>query len=60
MLGRVCPARKIQMERFKSAGLTTNAAMGARQVRECCKLDSESRSYVEGAMEADEFLRTRQ
>ena len=52
---RVSAARNIQVARFKSAGLTTNAAMGAKQVRECCKLDSEGRGYLEHAMEQMNF-----
>ncbi|MFM2197729.1 MAG: hypothetical protein RLZZ505_1161 [Verrucomicrobiota bacterium] len=52
---RVAAARGIQVQRFKSAKLTTNAAMGAKQVRECCKLDSESRGYLEHAMEQMNF-----
>jgi len=40
---RVSAAHDIQVQRFKSAKLTTNSAMGAKQVRECCKIDSESR-----------------
>jgi len=48
---RVAAARNIQVQRFKSAKLTTNAATGAKQVRQCCKLDAESRCYLEHAME---------
>ena len=29
--------------------------MGAKQVRECCKLDTESRGYLEHAMEQMNF-----
>jgi hypothetical protein len=29
--------------------------MGAKQVRECCKLDAESRGYLEHAMEQMNF-----
>ena len=29
--------------------------MGAKQVRECCKLDSDSRGYLEHAMEQMNF-----
>jgi len=43
------------VQRFKSAKLTTNAAMGAKQVRESCKLDAESRGYLEHAMEQMNF-----
>jgi magnesium chelatase family protein len=52
---RVAHARDIQVKRFKAAKLTTNAAMGAKQVRECCKLDTESRGYLEHAMEQMNF-----
>ena len=38
------------MSRFKVDKLTTNSAMGARQVRDHCKLDSESKDYLEHAM----------
>jgi predicted ATPase with chaperone activity len=38
-----------------TAKLTTNSAMGAKQVRECCKLDAESRGYLEHAMEQMNF-----
>jgi len=47
---RVAAARDIQVARLKTAKLTTNAAMGAKQVRECCKLDAEGKSYLEHAM----------
>jgi magnesium chelatase family protein len=52
---RVAAAREIQVARFKSAKLTTNSAMGAKQVRECCQLDAESRGYLEHAMEQMNF-----
>ncbi len=52
---RVAAARGIQVQRFKSAKLTTNSAMGAKQVRESCKLDAESRGYLEHAMEQMNF-----
>jgi magnesium chelatase family protein len=52
---RVAAARDIQVARFKSAKLTTNAAMGARQVRECCQLDAEGKGYLEHAMEQMNF-----
>lgn len=52
---RVAAARGIQVQRFKSAKLTTNAAMGAKQVRESCKLDAEGRGYLEHAMEQMNF-----
>ena len=52
---RVSTARTIQVERFKTDKLTTNSAMGARQVRDHCKLDSESKGYLEHAMEQMNF-----
>ena len=52
---RVAAARSIQVDRFKKAKLTTNSAMGAREVREHCKLDSESKGYLEHAMEQMNF-----
>ena len=52
---RVAAARDIQVKRFKTAKLTTNAAMGAKQVRESCKLDAEGRGYLEHAMEQMNF-----
>jgi magnesium chelatase family protein len=47
---RVSTARSIQVERFKADKLTTNSAMGARQVRDHCKLDAEGKGYLEHAM----------
>lgn len=35
--------------------LTTNSAMGAKQVRECCQLDAESKGHREHAMEQMNF-----
>ena len=52
---RVATARSIQVDRFKKAKLTTNSAMGAREVREHCKLDSESKGYLEHAMQEMNF-----
>jgi magnesium chelatase family protein len=47
---RVSTARSIQVDRFKADKLTTNSAMGARQVRDHCKLDAEGKGYLEHAM----------
>jgi magnesium chelatase family protein len=47
---RVSAAREIQVSRFKVEKLTTNSAMGARQVRDHCKLDAEGKGYLEHAM----------
>lgn len=52
---RVANARAIQVGRFKKAKLTTNSAMGAREVREHCKLDYESKGYLEHAMQEMNF-----
>ena len=52
---RVSTAREIQVSRLKRDKLTTNAAMGAKQVRECCKLDAEGKGYLEHAMEQMNF-----
>ncbi|MDP4624734.1 MAG: YifB family Mg chelatase-like AAA ATPase, partial [Akkermansiaceae bacterium] len=52
---RVAAARNIQVERFKSIKLTTNSAMGAKQVRDHCMLDAEGRGYLEHAMEQMNF-----
>ncbi|MGJ8643205.1 MAG: YifB family Mg chelatase-like AAA ATPase [Luteolibacter sp.] len=52
---RVAEAREIQVERFKPVGLTTNSAMGAKQVRDHCVLDAEGRGYLEHAMEQMNF-----
>ncbi|MFD2255215.1 YifB family Mg chelatase-like AAA ATPase [Luteolibacter algae] len=53
--GRVSAAREIQVGRFRKEKISTNSAMGAKQVRECCQLDSESRAYLEHAMEQMNF-----
>jgi magnesium chelatase family protein len=55
VLWRTCHIQDKQEARFKAAKLTTNSAMGAKQVRECCKLDAESRGYLERAMEQMNF-----
>ena len=52
---RVIEARRIQHERFRKAANRTNSAMGPRQMKEHCKLDSESRGYLEHAMEEMNF-----
>jgi len=49
---RVSEARNLQRLRFATSnGVTTNAAMRPKQVREHCALDSESTGYLEQAME---------
>lgn len=52
---RVSAARAIQSERFRKSSNLTNSAMGTRQVRQHCVLDSESRGYLEHAMEEMNF-----
>lgn len=55
---RVTTARNIQQQRFKSCchgSSATNAAMTPRQVRQFCKLDSESSGYLQHAMEEMNF-----
>ncbi|MFC7339594.1 YifB family Mg chelatase-like AAA ATPase [Haloferula chungangensis] len=52
---RILAAREIQYRRFRDGKTITNAAMGPRQVRACCQLDSESSSYLEQAMETLNF-----
>ena len=48
--GRVVATRRIQQERFRKSGHTTNAAMSSRQVRQHCQLDTENTGYLEHAM----------
>jgi magnesium chelatase family protein len=52
---RVMGARRIQSSRFRNSPNSTNATMGSRQVRQHCKLDSESTGYLEHAMEEMNF-----
>ncbi len=52
---RVSTAREIQVSRLKRDKITTNSAMGAKQVRDHCKLDAESKGYLEHAMEQMNF-----
>jgi magnesium chelatase family protein len=52
---RVIAARKIQAGRFKGKGPATNSAMGPRQVKAHCQLDSTASSYLEQAMEQMNF-----
>ena len=52
---RVSTARQIQVDRFKVDKLTTNSAMGSKQVRAHCQLDAESKGYLEHAMEQMNF-----
>ncbi len=52
---RVVEAREIQKQRLKGSKALTNAAMGARQVKEHCRLDAEGSAYLEHAMEQMNF-----
>ncbi len=52
---RVIEARRIQAGRFRKGGAISNSAMGPRQVKAHCKLDSESSGYLEHAMEEMNF-----
>jgi magnesium chelatase family protein len=53
---RVAAAREVQTRRFqKNKGVSTNAAMSAKLVREHCVLDATSTSYLEHAMESMNF-----
>jgi magnesium chelatase family protein len=52
---RVAAARRVQAGRFRDTGCITNAAMRPRQVKEHCRLDGESASYLERAMEEMSF-----
>ncbi|MBP7948253.1 MAG: YifB family Mg chelatase-like AAA ATPase [Verrucomicrobiales bacterium] len=48
---RVEQARSIQQERFRRArGITCNAAMSAKLLRQHCEIDAESRGLLENAM----------
>ena len=47
---RVVAAREIQLRRFRKSRHTCNAAMGPREVKNHCRLDSESSGYLEHAM----------
>jgi hypothetical protein len=52
---RVLQARRVQRQRFSGSPSPTNSAMGARQVKEHCKLDGEGMAYLEQAMEQLSF-----
>jgi len=53
---RVAAARELQTQRFaKNKGVSINAAMSAKLVREHCALDATSTSYLEHAMESMNF-----
>ncbi len=48
-------ARRIQTERFRKAGNSTNSAMSPRQMKVHCQIDAESTGYLEHAMEEMNF-----
>jgi len=52
---RVMQAHELQRHRFAGKSHQTNAAMGARQVKEHCQLDAESAGYLDHAMEQMNF-----
>ncbi|MFD0895184.1 YifB family Mg chelatase-like AAA ATPase [Luteolibacter ambystomatis] len=52
---RVTHARETQRRRFKGRSTSTNSAMGARLVREHCRLDSVGAGYLEHSMEQMNF-----
>lgn len=52
---RVVLARQIQGERFHKATNATNSAMGPRQMKQFCQIDSESSGYLERAMDEMNF-----
>jgi magnesium chelatase family protein len=51
ILERVMRAREIQGERFHGGTNHTNARMGSRQIKKYCRIDGESSSLLEKAME---------
>ena len=48
---RVMKARIIQKKRFELSGFLLNAGMGPREVRQFCRLDSESKQLMRGIMD---------
>ncbi len=48
---RVERARAIQRERFSDCGITVNANMGERQIKEFCRLSAESQNVLKSAFE---------
>ena len=51
ILQRVQGARQIQSKRFQKAKIHTNAGMSTRQIKQFCKIDTESNLLLEKAME---------
>jgi magnesium chelatase family protein len=48
---RVIRARKIQLGRFHKSKIHNNAGMNSRQIKQFCKIDSESSMLLEKAMD---------
>ena len=51
ILKSVMRAREIQSRRFHKADIYTNAGMSSRQIKQFCKIDSESSALLEKAMD---------
>jgi len=51
ILGRVVMARKMQQSRFRGARIHSNAGMNTRLIKQFCKVDEQSSSLLERAME---------
>lgn len=51
ILKSVMKAREIQSRRFHKADIHTNAGMSSRQIKQFCKIDSESSALLEKAMD---------
>lgn len=51
ILKRVMKAREIQGRRFHKTDIYTNAGMNSRQIKQSCKIDSESSTLLEKAMD---------
>ena len=51
ILARVLNARDFQNKRFKGAKIHANAEMNSRQIKQFCKIDSESGTLLEQAMD---------
>jgi magnesium chelatase family protein len=51
ILARVLKARELQNQRFSSSRIYANAQMNNRQIRQVCKIDTESSALLERAMD---------
>ena len=51
ILGRVVMARKMQETRFREARIYSNAGMNTRLIKQFCRIDEQSSSLLEKAME---------